>query len=212
MRLGNWLQTFKGHAFYPLDPRPEDVDIEDVAHALSLICRFGGHCTEHYSVAQHSVLVAQSILRTGALPSVALWGLMHDAAEAYLGDIIWPVKQIPEMSAIYDKLERNVMMAICERFGMVPIQPDVVKHFDLVLLATEKRDVVNRPLTSETNTRVDRERVAAREKLGSWHVDTLVPLAEKIEPWIAPEAEKLFLLHFRELMKGSEHEEGKERG
>lgn len=57
-RAGDWMQTFTGRQFWPMDPRPEDLDILDIAHALSLLCRFGGHCQRFYSVAEHSVHVS----------------------------------------------------------------------------------------------------------------------------------------------------------
>lgn len=68
-RRGDWIQTFTGRRFWPLDPRPEDVCIEDIAHALSLKCRFGGHCTRFYSVAEHSVHVSNYVPA-----EFALWG------------------------------------------------------------------------------------------------------------------------------------------
>ena len=77
-RIGSWLQTYTGKKFYPFDPREEEVDILDIAHALSQLCRFGGHTKEFYSVAEHCVLVSM------CCPSeVKLLGLLHDAAEAY---------------------------------------------------------------------------------------------------------------------------------
>jgi hypothetical protein len=76
-RRGDWMQTFTGRRFWPLDPRGEDVLIEDIAHALSLLTRYGGHCTRFYSVAEHSVLLARA-----ATPENALWLLLHDASEA----------------------------------------------------------------------------------------------------------------------------------
>ncbi len=133
----DWIQTFTGRKFYPLRPRAEDVDIEDIAQALSNICRFTGHTTCFYSVAQHSVHVSAN-----CPPEVALWGLLHDASEAYLADVARPVKRTPEF-AHYKVIERRVMEAICERFELhSPIEPEEVKVADNRMLATEARDLM----------------------------------------------------------------------
>ena len=97
---GPWFQTFTGAKVNPMTLEPEDVRLEDVAHALSLICRFNGHCNRHYSVAQHSVAGAHVALSSGYWHTehkhdrrnLALWFLIHDAAEAYLQDLPRPVK------------------------------------------------------------------------------------------------------------------------
>ena len=83
-RTGPWMLTATGHRFFLNDPRPEDIHIEDIAHALANICRFGGHSRTFYSVAEHSILVAE-ILRQDSQPRHVIFaGLMHDAAEAYV--------------------------------------------------------------------------------------------------------------------------------
>lgn len=105
---GDWIQTYSGRAFYPLAPYPQDVCIEDIAHALSQLCRFGGHCRRFYSVAEHSVLLSRVVV-----PEFQLWALLHDASEAYLVDVPRPIKkQLPA----YVEAERRVMAAICARF------------------------------------------------------------------------------------------------
>jgi hypothetical protein len=88
---GDWLLTFSGHKFYPLDPRPEAICLQDIAHALSNICRWTGHVGYHYSVAQHAVQVALAVEQMA--PDYALLALHHDDAEAYLGDIARPWKR-----------------------------------------------------------------------------------------------------------------------
>src|SRR5208282_6622849 len=88
-----WIRTFSGGRFYVLEPRVEDVRIEDIAHALSMQCRFTGHVREFYSVAEHSVWVSRYSHREDAL-----WGLLHDASESYIGDMSTPLKLQPEMS------------------------------------------------------------------------------------------------------------------
>lgn len=139
-RNGDWMQTFTGRMFWPLDPRPDEVSIVDIAHALSLQCRFGGHCKSFYSVAEHSVRVSLIV------PSdLKLWGLLHDAAEAYLVDLPRPIKHSSTMGSEYRAIERRVMHAICEHFGLPIAEPPAVKHADEVMLATEARDLLGKP-------------------------------------------------------------------
>lgn len=104
----NHIQTFTGKRFYPLEPDAESICIKDIAHALSMICRYGGHCDRFYSVAEHSVLVGRK---------AGLHGLLHDGAEAYLLDIPSPVKAlIPE----YRWAEDRVQAAIYEALNIPP--------------------------------------------------------------------------------------------
>ena len=112
-----WFVTATGRKVYVMDPGPEDVCIEDIAHALSHICRFGGHCKTFYSVAQHSVLVSKHVPA-----GLALEGLLHDATEAYVGDMIRPLKrQMPE----YVEAENAWHEAIIARFGLLDGGRDV---------------------------------------------------------------------------------------
>lgn len=129
-RRGNWMQTYRGSQFWPLDMRPEDIFIEDIAHSLSMICRFGGHCERFYSVAEHSVLVSQVVP-----PELALLGLMHDATEAYVGDVIRPLK--PALTG-YAAIEHNVWLAVCARFRLPGSMPDEIKAADNAVLLTEQ--------------------------------------------------------------------------
>lgn len=135
-RLGDWIQLYSGKRFWPLDPRAEDIEIEDIAHALSNICRFTGHVREFYSVAQHSVFVSFRVPEADAL-----WGLLHDASEAYVCDIARPVKRQPELAA-YRAAEKRIMDAVCERFGLSKIEPPGVKVADQRALYTEARDLL----------------------------------------------------------------------
>lgn len=133
-----WFVTYSGRRFFPFDPHPADVELVDIAHALSLVCRFGGHCARFYSVAQHSVLVSHLVA-----PSIALHGLMHDAAEAYVGDVIRPIKR--ELPG-FDHLERRVSMAIEERFQLRKLEwseRQALKAADNIALVTERRDLVS---------------------------------------------------------------------
>lgn len=191
------MQTIGGRAFYPLDPRPQDFDIEDIAHALAFVCRFGGHCTRFYSVAEHSVRVAHAIIDAGGTRDEQLYGLLHDAAEAYVGDMVWPLKQAREVAG-YKAIEKRIESAIARRFGLADEMPAIVKHFDLVLLSTEKRDLMH---NDRKGTRL--EVLAASSKLGAWHCDDHLPLPERIEPW-APEAARVsFLAEFETLTRES---------
>jgi 5'-deoxynucleotidase YfbR-like HD superfamily hydrolase len=131
-----WIQTYTCHRFDLANPRAEDVDILDIAHALSLQCRFNGHCRRFYSVAQHSVLVSRLVPKEHAFPA-----LMHDSPEAYVSDVPSPLKRAPFM-ADYGQCEHGVMGAIAERFGFSVPLDESVKTADLLALATEARDLM----------------------------------------------------------------------
>jgi len=195
-RLGNWMQTVGGRAFYPLDPRTEDIDIRDIAHALSMLCRFGGHSQMFYSVGEHSVRVSRAIREDGGTVGEQFEGLMHDAAEAYVGDMVWPLKTAPEASG-YKRIEKLVEYAIAERFSLPTEQSPIVKRFDLVLLSTEKRDLMCAGPGHIPGA--NREASAAREKLGAWHSDKFAPLADRISPWAPAVAKGKFLDLFFDL-------------
>lgn len=134
-----WIQTYTGRAFSLLNPRAEDVAIDDIAHHLSKLCRFTGATSQFYSVAQHSIHVAELVPTEHKLA-----GLLHDAHEAYLGDWSAPLKVTLRLMGIdIDPLVERVNRAIGERFGVDLVSlPDEVKHADLVMLATEKRDIM----------------------------------------------------------------------
>lgn len=129
-RLGDSALTRNGIEYYPMDPRPEEVLIDDVAHALSRICRFGGHVNcEWYSVAEHSILVSEM-----CDPKDALEGLLHDAAEAYVGDMVSPLKRsMKEFSAVERLNHRAISTALGIRYDM----PYSVEEADLRMLLTE---------------------------------------------------------------------------
>lgn len=164
-----WVQTYTGRAFWPLNPSPDDVDIIDIAHALSLKCRYSGHCDRFYSVAEHSVLVSRIV------PS--LEALLHDAGEAYspFGDIPRPIKHhVPWARPIDDAIDA----AIAEHFGLEWPWPTAVKVADAMILADEK---------------------AALMKPGrDWQLPYPATGA-RIECWSPKRAELEFLRRFREL-------------
>lgn len=129
-----WIQTYSNQRFELENPRPEQIELRDIAHALSLICRFGGHTERMYSVAQHSVLVASL-----CPPELRMEALFHDAAEAYLGDIVTPLKRL--LGPAYTELTDRVERAIADRFGLQWPIPDLVHQADKMALAIEKRDL-----------------------------------------------------------------------
>ena len=128
----SFIQTFSGKHFNYLDIQQDAIEIEDIANALSNICRFAGHLPEFYSVGQHSVLTSQLVPQEFALEA-----LLHDAAEAYLQDIPAPLKRLlPDYRAIEDQVDA----AIRQKFGLPAEQHPTVKYADLVMLASEGRD------------------------------------------------------------------------
>lgn len=169
-----WIQTYTGHQFRILEPDPETIHIIDIAHALSNLCRFAGHCSEFYSVAQHSVLVSHIVS-----PENAMWGLMHDASEAYICDITKPLKLIPEM-APYRKIEQNIMKTICRSIGLPEQMPEEIKTADLLAMRTEARDL---KLFSE-----------------QWDIAGIEPLDFAIVPTQPIKAEQDFIARFVEII------------
>ncbi len=131
------IQTYNGRLVSLIHPREADIFIDDIAHALSMLCRFNGHISQFYSVAEHCVEVSYHC----GSPVHALYGLLHDASEAYLGDVSTPLKNIiPD----YDKLERRFMNLICKKYGVVltkECKADIHKT-DKIMLATEVEELV----------------------------------------------------------------------
>lgn len=227
--------TAHGRAFYSLDPRPEEVFIDDIAAQLSRICRFGGALKEYrevsdgrifslygvrtmteeavetYSVAQHSVLVADHVPEPFRLRA-----LLHDAAEAYVGDIIKPIKEAltPNEEAFivaahasgfgrreaqylyrgvvgvlpdFSRIECRVLEAIYTRFGLPLVDEEsdaAIKIADYEAVLTEHRDL------QIDNGAVD------------WGVPTRSPWPERIIPLLPSAAREQFLQRFNELYKG----------
>jgi hypothetical protein len=129
-----WMQTLSGRVFYPARPEASSIDIRDIAGALSKLCRYGGHCTRFYSVAEHSVLVAEQ-----APDDLKLDALLHDASEAYLVDIPRPLKKLlPEYRSIEAKLEQ----VIAERFRLNYPLPAEVKALDDAILSDERQAIM----------------------------------------------------------------------
>jgi len=126
-----WIQTYTGRKIWPLDPNPDDIVIEDIAHALSCVNRFTGHLSEPYSVAQHSLQVS-----FGVPEELALCGLLHDATEAYLSDLASPLKRT-EFMKFYREAEENLWKTIATKFDLPQEMPSEVKNADRRALVTE---------------------------------------------------------------------------
>lgn len=133
---GPWSQTYTGGRFYATDPRPEEVLLRDIASALSKQCRFNGHVSHFYSVAQHSVLVARMVPDRFKLEA-----LLHDGAEAYIGDLVRPVKvACPDFRTI----DHNVDAVVREAFGLPAEMSAEVHEADMRICTAEKRDLMPR--------------------------------------------------------------------
>lgn len=193
MNPAPWIHTYTGRAFDLLDPKPEQIDPLDIAHALSQICRFTGHVRAFYSVAQHSCLVAEIVRdlwqSTGHRPCpelVLLAALLHDAAEAYIGDVSTPLKRAIRgegQLSEYDVIEQRVEAAVLQRFLWrgATMGDDVralIKRADMIALATEHAALFDGPPPRP------------------WGFDLPQPWPYKIEPWAPAMAQVQFLQAF----------------
>jgi 5'-deoxynucleotidase YfbR-like HD superfamily hydrolase len=158
-RKGDWFVTYTGRRFYPLDPRVEDIDLADIAHALALQTRWNGHCKRFYSIASHSLACAAVahrlygvISRSETHRHIFRWALMHDAAEAYTGDIIRPIKHSLWMvrpgedlrtAPSFKQVEAELLMLIAKRFKLPWPMHDEVKNIDNRMLVTEAKALTN---------------------------------------------------------------------
>lgn len=170
-----WIQTYTGRKFYPLTPKAEDINITDIAWALSNLCRFNGHSKHFYSVAEHSIYVSENSPK-----QYALQGLLHDAAEAYIGDIASPIKPFFKV----DLIEKQIMRCISIHFGLDDLcpLPDIVKQVDRALLADEAMQIMN-PCTVP------------------WPQLQEPPLNIDIKCYSPAQAFRLFMYHYENLQK-----------
>lgn len=180
-RVGDWIQTYTGVHFYPLDPRPEDFRIEDIAHALSNLCRYTGHVSRFYSVAEHSVHVSRL-----CPPGWELAGLLHDAAEAYINDLSRPLKHGGGLDG-YRAIEWGLDSAIAERFTLGFPLPMCVKDIDKAMFWWESRELMM----------ADRAWEQWREYADRYDRPT-------IYGWSPDQAKIEFLMRFKELV-GADH-------
>jgi len=171
----HWFQTATGRKFSLTEVSSNVIDIDDIAHSLSKLCRFNGHCRFFYSVAQHSVLMSERVL-----PEDRLWALLHDASEAYLGDVIAPLKGL---LPAYQILEKQVTELICAKFDLPAKMPRAVKEADLRMLATEQRDLMEAP-PQEWRT-----------------LKNIQPYYKPIQPWIPETARYKFRKAFDNIMR-----------
>lgn len=181
-RRGPFQVNASGSRWWPLDPLPGDFSIEDIAHHLAMICRYGGAPRHFYSVAEHSVLVSRHV--PGPL---AIHALLHDAAEAIVGDTISPIKTLPEWSAVREVEERNTR-AIFQQFGLEWDQTteEVVSEID-------QRLVIDECLALIPN---------GREYLALKGIDPADAIGADVVGYSPERAEVVFLLRWHELMAG----------
>ena len=149
----------------PLDLKTEDVDVRDIAHHLGNQCRYSGAPSKHYSVAQHAVLCALEAERRGYSPDVVYTILHHDDAEAFLQDVARPLKEDPYFGKAYRGAEQRAERVIAEALSFIYPFPDVVKELDMILLATERRDIM------------------PRDGLQWKILEGIVPLEKEVVPW-----------------------------
>jgi len=131
--MGSWIQTYTGCFDYKLYG-PDSFSLVDIAHALSLQCRYGGHIVTHYSVAQHCTLLARGVELAGGDVELQACALMHDAAEAYVNDIPYPLKN---MVTDYGVIENEILKAIFQNYGLPWPMPKLVKELDRHIVANE---------------------------------------------------------------------------
>lgn len=173
MQIRPDILTASGAYFNFLEPDPATVTVEAVAHALSHICRFAGHTRRFYSVAQHCVLASYLVPEADAR-----WALMHDAAEAFVGDVARPLKQL---LGDYKAIEARAEAAVFAAFGLEGSMPPSVKDADLVLLATEQRDLM--PAHDD-----------------QWAlIEGVTPMVQTIVPWDSIMARGAFINRYYEL-------------
>lgn len=193
-RVGRYMHTSSGRKYWPLDPRPEEIDIEVVAHHLATRCRYNG-ATQHstfpsrifYSVAEHSVYVSMYIERVLKKPEYALEGLLHDASEAFNGDLIRPLKYDELFRAPFKKVEDLNEAAAAVQFNLVFPYPREVKIADEAVTAAEVDQIIVKDPNDEWES-------------GLLHDHTEVAPYEIVmfDPF---SAKQFFLTRYHELMK-----------
>lgn len=167
-----WIRTYTGGKLYYFYPEKSKIYIEDIAHALSLICRFNGATKEFYSVAQHSVFVADKVKENGGTKEEIYSALMHDAAEAFISDVPSPFKKF---FPGFKKAEARMEKFLANKFKFKFPYGQIVKEYDLIALATEMRDLM---------------------QVSDHKLLTVKPVNEKIKPISPKQAQKLFIKRY----------------
>lgn len=141
-----WIETFTGKRVNPMHLDEELIDINDIAHSLALQCRFVGHCLTFYSIAEHSILVADTVTKIrlsyvgtkeGANKTL-LAALLHDAAEAYLGDIARPIKHHNAFKQVVE-IEKRILGKVMLKYNCTGADWQLIKKADDIMLATEAK-------------------------------------------------------------------------
>ncbi len=185
-RYGDWMETWTGVRFFPLDPRPEEVCLEDVAHHLARINRYSGAIMlDHCSVAEHSVHMAWWLLRTYDDPLLAYQGLFHDAPEAYIGDMVRPLKRnMPS----FVEAETVVWMAVVQAFPLLQRTAGGFYELD------------DRVKEADNRILVDERAQVMRPSGNPWGIDHLEPLGVTYRNW-PPCVAKACFLHWEKSLR-----------
>lgn len=178
------ITTHTGVHFDPLHPDPNLIRIEDIAHALGNICRYGGHADHFYSVAQHSVLMARHVpdhLRAAAL--------LHDAAEAYVGDMVRPLKHGTEIGRLFAEIEDRLLTTIFRRYSVDVLLLEEIEEWDRFMLTWEQRDL----------------RWSTVEADGFWYGGYSLRIPDTtLEPWKPRDAKMHFEIECRRLFESGQ--------
>jgi len=166
-----WIETYTGKQFHILDPKPDEICVQDIAHALAHQCRYNGHTIRHYSVAEHSVLLARYVFKMTSGKRLTRSMLLHDAAETYIGDMPRPLKHLVPQ---FIEIEKSIEQVIAKVFDVFLEMPEYLKDLDTRILVDERKQCMGK-----TDNK--------------WGSDTLLPLGITICNWSPEEAEKQFL-------------------
>ena len=170
-----YVSTYLGNRFDPIVGSIDNIHMEDIAHGLAFQCRFNGQTSEFFSIAQHSLIVADLVP-----PHLRLAALLHDASEAYLGDVVKPLKALLPN---FKEIEHRVEAAIAERFGVQGFGDPLIKRADMISLATEKRDLM--PHSTE-----------------DWsYLEGIEPLPDPLDPMAPHIAKRVFLIEVSKALR-----------